>query len=197
MLEELLDQLIASEPFERLLIERARPILARADAGQDFVLAALARGLESPVMAVTAGPREAEALAHGAGAFLGRERVALLPAWEALPYEGISPSPEIASRRALASRRARAAGGPFVLVTPAHAALQGFAPTLGTSDPIGISRGDSLPPDVLAERLVELGYVRADVVEHRGEFAIRGGILDVFPGTARRPLRAEYDGDEI
>ncbi len=197
MLGELLDALIASEPFERLLLERARPILARAGAGQDFVVAAIARGLESPVMAVAPGPREAEVLAHGAEAFLGAERVAVLPAWEALPYEGISPSPEIAARRAMAARRARAADGPFVLVTPAHAALQGVAPTLGVADPLVVARGLTIAPDVLGERLVDLGYVRSDVVEHRGEFALRGGILDVFPGTARRPVRAEFDGDDI
>ena len=57
--------------------------------------------------------------------------------------------------------------------------------------------GLDLPPDDLAERLVELGYARADVVEHRGEFALRGGVLDVFPGTARRPVRLDYWGDEV
>ena len=53
------------------------------------------------------------------------------------------------------------------------------------------------PPDELAERLVAQGYTRSDVVEHRGEFAVRGGIVDVFPGTGRRPARAEFDGDQI
>ncbi|MGH2997314.1 MAG: hypothetical protein ACRDM9_13445, partial [Gaiellaceae bacterium] len=143
------------------------------------------------------GPREAEELAHGVGAFLGPERVALLPAWEALPYEGISPSPETAARRARAVRALRRASGPFVLVTPAHAALQGIVPTLGRVEPVVVSLGSTVAPDALAERLVELGYVRADVVEHRGEFAVRGGIVDVFPGTARRPVRAEFDGDDV
>ena len=93
MLERLLDALIASEAFERLLLERARPILARADAGEDFLVAALARALEAPVLVVAPGPREAEQLAVGAEAWLGPEAAALLPAWEALPYEGIGPSP--------------------------------------------------------------------------------------------------------
>jgi transcription-repair coupling factor (superfamily II helicase) len=197
VLERLLDALIESEPFERLLLERARPIVARAEGGLDFVLAALARALESPVAAVTPGPREAEALARGIGAFLGPDRVAVLPAWEALPYEGISPSPELAARRALAAGMARRASGPFVLVMPAHAALQRIVPTLGEEPPLAVTRGTLRPPDTLGERFVDLGYVRADVVEHRGEFAVRGGIVDVFPGTARRPVRAEFDGDLI
>jgi transcription-repair coupling factor (superfamily II helicase) len=68
---------------------------------------------------------------------------------------------------------------------------------LGGTDPVELRAGVELAPDVLAGRLVELGYARADVVEHRGEFAVRGGVLDVFPGTARRPARLEFWGDEI
>ena len=196
-LQEILGDLVASEPFERMLLERARPILARAEAGQDFVIAGVATALESPVLAVTAGPREAEALEDDVAAFLGEDRVAMLPAWEALPYEQISPSPEVAARRADALHRLRAARGPFVLVAPALAAMQGVIPTLGTVPPLQLVSGRELAPDDLAERLVELGYTRADVVEHRGEFAVRGGVVDVFPGTARRPARLEFWGDEI
>ena len=77
-LERALDALIGSAPFERLLLERARPILARAEAGEDFLVAALARGLDAPVLAVTPGPREAEALAGGVESYLGPAGVALL-----------------------------------------------------------------------------------------------------------------------
>jgi len=196
-LEYLLDSLIGSDAFERLLTERARPILARADAGEDAVVAALARALDSPVLVVAPGPHETEPLLRGAQAWLGPDRVASLPPWEALPYEGISPSPEVASRRADAVRRLRAARGPFVVVTTALGAIQGLVPTLGTRDPLVLEARAELPPDELTERLVELGYVRVDVVEHRGEFAVRGGVLDVFPGTAARPVRLEYWGDEI
>src|SRR5439155_4392478 len=94
-------------------------------------------------------------------------------------------------------RMAREAKGAFVLVCPALAAMQGVVPTLGSAPTLVVSIGAAIPPDDLADRLSWLGYVRTDVVEHRGEFAIRGGIVDVFPGTARRPLRAEYLGDEI
>jgi transcription-repair coupling factor (superfamily II helicase) len=196
-LELVLDRLVRSEPFERLLVERARPILARAEAGVDAAVAALARSLDGPVLAVTPGPREAEGLAHGVGAFLGADRVGLFPAWEALPYEGISPSPETAARRAQAVRALRSTTGPFVLVAPAHAAIQAIAPTLGEASPLVLTRGTELAPDLLAERLSAMGYARADVVEHRGEFAVRGGIVDVFPGSGRRPIRAEFLGDEI
>jgi transcription-repair coupling factor (superfamily II helicase) len=197
VLDKALDALIGSEAFERLLIDRARPLLARADAGEDFLVAGLARALGAPVLVIAPGPREAEGLARGAQAWLGADDAALLPSWEALPYEGISPSPEVSARRADAVRRLRAAKGPFVLVTPALAAMQGLVPTLGEIPPVELVKGIELPPDALADRLVGLGYARTDVVEHRGEFAVRGGVLDVFPGTSRRPVRLEYWGDEI
>jgi transcription-repair coupling factor (superfamily II helicase) len=124
--------------------------------------------------------------------------VALFPAWESLPYEGISPAPEIAARRAAAARAMRGVvSGAFVVVAPALAAIQGIPPDLGAHEPLVVSKGATVAPDALAERLVALGYTRADVVEHRGEFAVRGGTLDVFPGVARRPVRAEFWGDDV
>src|SRR5262245_28407192 len=120
--DEALDLLIGSEPFDRLLADAGHPHVARAEAGQDFVLAALARALDGAVMSVTTGPHEAEALARGVAAYLGEDRVVLFPAWESLPYEGISPAPEVAARLAMAARRMRAAsGGAFVVVAPALA----------------------------------------------------------------------------
>jgi transcription-repair coupling factor (superfamily II helicase) len=197
-MEPILDALIESDAFARLLADPARRIVARVDAGQDFVVAAIARALDAPVLAIAAGPREADALEHGVAAFLGPDRVAQLPAWEALPSEGISPGSEVVARRANAARSLAAKkDAAFVLVVTAHAAIQPIAPTLLDAEPLRIERGDEMAPDAVAERLSSLGYVRADVVEHRGEFAVRGGILDVFPGTARRPIRAEYVGDEI
>ncbi|MGZ8632107.1 MAG: DEAD/DEAH box helicase, partial [Actinomycetota bacterium] len=196
-LRDAVDVLIGSEPFERLLLARERPIVARAEAGEDFVVAGVATSLDVPVLAVAPGPREAEALAADLEAFLGHERVALLPAWEALPYEGISPAPDVAARRANAVSHLRAAKGSFVLVAPSLAAMQALIPTLGSTPPLQLVAGLELPPDAIAERLVDLGYARADVVEHRGEFAVRGGVVDVFGGTARRPVRLDYWGDEV
>ena len=142
------------------------------------------------------GPREAEALEHGVGAFLGRDRVALLPPWEALPSEAISPSAEVVARRARAARAVRAADGPFVLVASAHAAVQPISPTLLEAEPVVLEEDGAGAGR--ARGAARRARVRAtDIVEHRGEFALRGGIVDVFPGTARRPARAEYVGDQI
>jgi transcription-repair coupling factor (superfamily II helicase) len=196
-METLLEPLVESEALQALLAGSG-PRLARAEAaGHPYAVAGLAAALGAPVLALSPGPREAERLSEGAAAFLGPDRVALFPAWEALPIEGISPSPETAARRAESARRIRNADGPFVVAAPVGAALQRLVPSIGARDPLRIEALDTLAPDVLAERLAGMGYVRADLVAHRGEFAVRGGIVDVYPGTAPRPVRIEFIGDEV
>jgi hypothetical protein len=100
-LREALDLFVGSETFEGLLLAQDRPIHARAETGEAFVVAGLAVALDAPVLAVAPGPHEADALVEDLEAFLPDD-VALLPAWEALPYEGISPAPDVAPRRAAA-----------------------------------------------------------------------------------------------
>src|SRR5438477_4166236 len=148
-LREALDLFVGSETFEALLLAQDRPIHARAETGEAFVVAGLAVALDAPVFAVAPGPHEADALVENLEAFLPGD-VALLPAWEALPYEGISPAPDVAARRAAAVRRLRERRGATVLVAPALAALQGLIPTLGTVPPIELVAGRDLPPDRLA-----------------------------------------------
>src|SRR5687768_17567705 len=175
-MRELLQPLIESEPFQALLASPGSHLARAEGPGHPYVAAALAAAVDAPVLAVAPGPREAERLAAGAGAFLGPERVALFPAWEALPVEGISPAPELAAKRAEAAHRLRHADGAFVLVAPVASALQRVVPSLGDRDPLVLQPELKLPPDVLAERLVAAGYARSDIVMHRGEFAVRGGI---------------------
>ncbi len=82
-------------------------------------------------------------------------------------------------------------------MAPVLAVLQVVAPSLGQHEPLVLRAGQRLPLELLADRVVELGYARVDVVEHRGEFAVRGGIVDLFPATARRPVRVDFFGDQI
>jgi transcription-repair coupling factor (superfamily II helicase) len=192
---------IAAEagPFQRLLASPGPIRVGRADrSGHAFAASVLAYALDVPILLVGNDPRAAEALAAGAAAFLGPERVLRFPSWESLPYEGISPGPHAAGTRAEAAARLRRAEGALVVAAPLLAVLQGLSPELGLHEPLGLRPGVTIPPDRLAARLaVDLGYSRVDVVEHRGEFAVRGGIVDLFPATARRPVRAEFFGDEI
>ncbi|HEY3208572.1 MAG TPA: transcription-repair coupling factor [Actinomycetota bacterium] len=197
-LNRILKEAAAAAPFQRLLAASGPVRVAHAPApGHGFAAAVLAHALDSPVLVLAHEPRAADVVAAGASVFLGADRVVRFPAWESLPYEGISPGPQVAGARARAAYRLRHAHGPLVVVAPVLAGLQGLAPDLGSHEPLDVQVGTSLAPDILAERLVALGYARADVVEHRGEFAVRGGIMDLFPSTSRRPARLEYFGDEV
>jgi len=120
-----------------------------------------------------------------------------LPAYDVLPFENLSPHPEIQEQRAHALWSI-ATGGANLVVTPIKAAAMcmrtaeyyaGLARTL--------RRSETMDPDSLVEHLNIVGYTKADVVEMPGEYALRGGILDVFPPEAERPARIEFFGDEI
>ena len=88
--------------------------------------------------------------------------------------------------------------GPIrILVMPVRSLIQPVVKGLGDVDPLVFTQGEELPLDDVSRRLVENAYTRVDLVMDRGEFAVRGGIIDVFPPTAPHPVRIEFFGDEI
>ena len=130
--------------------------------------------------------------------YLPAGEVALFPAWETLPFERISPSVETMGRRLELLWRLRDPERcPAVVVTGVRALLQRLGPGATAIEPISVRPGAIVDPDELTARLVEFGYRREDLVEHRGEFARRGAIVDVFPATADAPLRIDLWGDEV
>lgn len=158
-------------------------------------------GAERPVLAVTATTREAEDLAAALGDLLPAAQVEFYPAWETLPHERLSPRSDTVGRR-LAVLRRLAHPEPDrdpvrVVVAPVRAVLQPQVKGLGELEPVRLHPGDSVDLTGLARRLSDLAYARVDLVTRRGEFAVRGGILDVFPPTDEHPLRVELWGDEV
>ena len=156
------------------------------------------------VLAVTATAREAEDLAAGLGSFLPPDSVASFPGWETLPHERLSPrSDTVGQRLAVLRRLAHPAppgepNGPLtVVVAPVRSLLQPIVAGLGDLEPVTLRVGQACELDDLLARLVEIGYSRADMVGSRGEIAVRGGIVDVFPPTEEHPLRIEFFGDTI
>jgi transcription-repair coupling factor (superfamily II helicase) len=172
-----------------------------------FLAATLAAPPGQPrrfVLAVTATAREAEDLTAALGSLLPAEAVAYFPAWETLPHERLSPSSDTTGRRLAVLRRlahpdpASLQTGPLtVVVAPVRSLLQPMVAGLGDLEPVQLSAGQSADLEATVTRLVEIGYVRTDLVEHRGEIAVRGGILDVFPPTETHPLRIEFWGDTV
>ncbi|GGM17141.1 transcription-repair coupling factor [Dactylosporangium sucinum] len=164
-----------------------------------FLVAAVAS--ERPVLAVTATGREAEDLAAALGCLLDPDDVAVYPAWETLPHERLSPRSDTVGKRLAVLRRlahpTEAAPRPRVVVAPVRSVLQPQLKGLGDLEPIELRPGGSADLDALVARLADLAYARVDLVTKRGEFAVRGGILDVFPPTEEHPLRVEFWGDEV
>jgi transcription-repair coupling factor (superfamily II helicase) len=157
-----------------------------------------------PLVVVTATGRDADELASALRCYLADDAVAVLPAWETLPHERLSPRSDTVARRLAVFRRlAHPSGedgmtGPVrVLVVPVRALLQPVVEGLGELEPVALAVGDRVDLSVVADRLVDAAYARVDMVEKRGEFAVRGGILDVFPPTEDHPLRIEFWGEDV
>jgi transcription-repair coupling factor (superfamily II helicase) len=174
-----------------------RPMLTAA-------LAAEISGSAGTVLAVTATGREAEDLAAALTSLLDPASVAHFPAWETLPHERLSPRSDTVGQRLAVLRRLAnpvpgdpAAGPLRVVVTPVRAVLQPIVSGLGDLEPVRLRTREDAELDDVVTRLVDAGYHRVDLVEKRGEIAVRGGILDVFPPTEEHPLRVEFWGDTV
>jgi len=155
-------------------------------------------------LAVTATAREAEELAAALGSLLGEDRVGYFPAWETLPHERLSPRSDTSGQRLAALRRlahpdpSDVRSGPLqVVTTPVRSLLQPMVRGLGELTPVKLVAGQGATMDDTISQLIDLGYARVEIVERRGEIAVRGGLLDVFPPTEEHPLRVEFWGDEV
>ena len=151
-------------------------------------------------VAVTATGRGAEELQGALRAYLPRDSVELFPSWETLPHERLSPRSDTVAQRLLVQRRLAHPEefAPLsVLVMPVRALLQPITEGLGELRPVRLRVGDFVDIEELEKGLVGASYSRVDMVERRGEFAVRGGIIDIFPPTQAHPLRVDLFGDEV
>lgn len=149
------------------------------------------------VLAVTSTYREAEQLTDELGTWLGEDEVVYFPAWETLPHERLSPRADTVGRRLAALRRLTSSHPPKVVVAPVRSVLQPQVRGLAQMQPVTVTVGEEHELADVLQALVDAAYTRVDMVERRGEFAVRGGILDVFPPTAEHPFRIDFFGDEV
>jgi transcription-repair coupling factor (superfamily II helicase) len=215
-----LSTLVAAEPTLAAAIRdgasglRALDLTAPASA-RAFLAAALAApsseepgrpepGAGRSVLLVTATEREAEDLTSAVADLVGASSVAHFPAWETLPHERLSPRSDTVGRRLAVLRRLVHPGEPGtsqaplrVLVAPVRSVLQPQVRGLGDLEPVELTPGTDVELDDVVRRLADAAYVRVDLVEKRGEFAVRGGIVDVFPPTEEHPVRVEFWGDTV
>ena len=190
--------LLAELPGLDELLGRRAASLAVPEATRAPAVAGLsAASNRRPLLVAVPTRVEAESLAADLAAFLGAGEVEELPAWETLPFERVSPSIHTMGRRCrVLHRMTDPAVTPAVVVASARALAQ-FVSAETAAAPINLSVGDSVDQSALVRRLSEFGYHREHQVEHRGEMAVRGSIVDVYPSTASAPVRIDFWGDDI
>ena len=163
-----------------------------------YLLSRLIPQLSAPLLIVTADQEGADELCRELRYFAARpEEILPFPSWDVTPFEAASPHPDIVGERLnalvrLLDGRARA------LVVPLAGVLQRVLPraTLGEVCQYLVT-GEELERDLLLDKLVKLGYAHVPIVEDRGSFSVRGGILDIFPPDLPKPVRIEFFGDLV
>ncbi len=193
-----LGRLLASDPTVVEVLGQRNANLAVAESGQAAVLAAIAElNGRRPVVVAVPTTADAERLAGDLAAMLDGG-AALFPAWETLPFERISPGVETMGRRCEAIWQLHEPERcPPVVVAPIRALLQRLVFDSDDSEPVTVVSGDRVDQEALVAELADRGYRRDVQVEHRGVFAVRGSIVDVFPSTADSPVRIDLWGDEV
>lgn len=166
--------------------------------------AAVRRATGTPVLVITTTGQGAEDMAAMLGDYLPEANVAVFPSWETLPHERLSPSADTVGRRTAVLRRLTAPDGNDPLLAPVdvvvasiRAVIQPIVRAVADAEPLRLHTGERAELTGVVDRLVGLGYERVDLVERRGQVAVRGGIIDVFPATEEHAVRIEFWGDEV
>jgi transcription-repair coupling factor (superfamily II helicase) len=192
-LHGLVEVLAESERFRAFADDL--PAAARvSESALPLVLAALHEAVEGPLLLVAPEDEDARDAAEAVSWYTDPAQVALLPSRGVALDSGLEPPAHLVGERARALA-VLAAGG--LVAASARALAEGMPPAGARPEPIRVAVGAEVGLDDLVEQLTLAGYERADRVDERGQIAVRGGLVDVFPSTGREPLRIELFGDEI
>ncbi len=194
-----LERRLTDIPALTAVLGRRSAVLAVADRARAATVSGVAAiATRRPIVVVVPTSAEAEALGSDLATWMGADCVEVFPAWETLPFERVSPQVETMGRRSRVAWRLHTPDRrPDVVVTSARAMVQRLGPHVGEVEPVVVTPGAQLDPEELVRTLVAEGYRREQQVEHRGEVAVRGSIVDVFPSTASVPVRIDLWGDEV
>lgn len=190
-----------SHPFVSLQASKKLPGELFAPANTHPIAIAAIAKLGGVNLVIVPSSRQADEVLETISELASEVEVISLPSWETLPHERLSPSAETIGRRLKALHRMHEVRSgvdhPVVILISVRAALQPVIGGLEDHPPFTLERGKNYLLPELGLKLIELAYERVDMVTRRGEFAIRGGILDVFPTTSEHALRLEFFGDEL
>ncbi len=130
--------------------------------------------------------------------YFSNRKIIDYPAWETLPSESIAPSPDTVGERYFALNQILATDEPLIVISSLQACLQRVIPKEKFQNLyLTLKKGDSFTYDNLIEQLKKLGYQRQNIASDKGQFAVRGGIIDLFAVNSPDPYRIEFFGDEI
>jgi transcription-repair coupling factor (superfamily II helicase) len=199
---------IVKSPAERLKPGRAVTLAQVADGAEGLVLADLARaiaaGKDAPPISLSVICRDGQRLValSRALSFFGPDiEVMEFPAWDCLPYDRVSPNATVVAQRMMAmSRLTRVKGRdkPSVLLTTINAALQRVpAREFVATHALSVAPGNVIAMQGVIEWLELNGYIRASTVREPGDYAVRGGILDLYPPGMDMPVRFDFFGDAL
>ena len=189
----------------RRVLELLAPSVRSANAAGTFAPSSYATPLSVAahalgtafVVCVTATSSEAELLRESVAALLGGDDdVVIWPGWDTHPLERVSPDTQSMAQRSLLRWRIAEGDAPHVLVASARSISQILSPE-GARAPQVVVRGSELDRDEFISALASSGYRRESLVEHRAEFAVRGGIVDVWPAQGNEPIRLDFFGDDV
>lgn len=154
---------------------------------------------KGPLLIVVPSLQKADALVEDLLFFMqgGKDMILLFPPWETLPYDEIPPHPEIIRERVRCLNSVMG-GEDIIVVSPIQALMQKvLAPTDLKESMLSLQVGEEMSREGLIHFLQENGYASARVVEERGDYSLRGGIVDIYSPSYEEPLRLEFDGDRL
>jgi len=183
------------EPISQYLQDLQEQESYIAPSSTHSLLAAIA-AKQSPLLLVTTSTRRAEEITAELKDYLPASAISNFPPWETLPHERLSPKSDTITERfktlnSLESNSAK------IIVTSIRALLQPIITNDLTNTKIDLSAGKNYELEILVADLTRFGFNRVDLVERRGDFAVRGGIVDIFPADQEHPVRIDYFGDQI
>ena len=196
------------EKLERFLPDTwigAKRVQGIQGGARAYVLSLVAAQRRGPILIISPTPSDAENLYGDLAFFLGeerslppfRKRLHLFPSWEILPFEKLSPHPDNVAARLEGLYKLVEETAPILIATPA-ALLQRVIPKEQFKRSyLYVVAGQDLARENLLEHLVQWGFQNVPLAEERGDFSVRGGIVDIFPPGYGRPLRLEFDGDRL
>ncbi len=149
------------------------------------------------ILILTGGSQEEVRLFHDFSLFTNRP-VVDFPSWETLPSENIPPSPDIVGERYKVLKQLESSSEPHIILTGLQACLQRLIhPSVFKNLYLTLKRGQTIGFEDFIHKLTEMGYQKKTVASDKGEYAVRGGIIDVFPVSSPDPFRIEFWGDDI